>query len=37
MIILEVTISQGFALSLADTVFEKPQLGGGVKLTPAPS
>ena len=34
MIILKVTKSQGFTLSLEDTFFEKPQEGGGVKLTP---
>ena len=32
-IILQVTKNQGFTLSLQDTFFEKPQGGGGVKLT----
>ena len=35
-IILKVTKNQGFTLSLEDTFFEKPQVGGGVKLTPPP-
>ena len=35
MIILKVTKSQGFNLTLEDTLFENPQ--GGVKLTPSPA
>ena len=37
MIILKITKRQGFTLSLEDNVFEKPQGGVGVKLSPPPS
>ena len=31
MIILKVAKNQGFTLSLQDTIFDKPQEGGGVR------
>ena len=36
MTILKITKRQGFTLSLEDNVFEKPQGGVGVKLSPPP-
>ena len=37
MIILKFTINQGFTLCLDNTIFKKPQGGGGGQTDPAPA